>query len=73
MFPVVNRYFNAYAAEPGISYVSLDQQTVDFYIDVWTSFVLKGCNDGLPAFANISVHMARELRHALTTDELLND
>ena len=51
----------------------LDQQTVGFYIDVWTTFVLKGCGDTLPAFANIGVAIARELRQALTTDELLND
>jgi hypothetical protein len=48
----------------------LDQRTIDFYIDVWTTFVLKGCNDPLPAFANIGVQLARELRHALTTGEL---
>jgi hypothetical protein len=51
----------------------LDQQTIHFYIDVWTTFVLKGCNDALPAFANIGVQLARELRYALTTGELFND
>jgi hypothetical protein len=48
----------------------LDQRTIDFYIDVWITFVLKGCNNSLPAFANIGVQLARDLRHALTAGEL---
>jgi hypothetical protein len=51
----------------------LEQRTIDFYIDVWTAFVLKGCNDALRAFANIGVQLARELRRALTTNEVFSD